>query len=64
MLGLSGYANNLPDGRVEVLAEGDEGSLRQFVERLREGPALSRVSGVTFRWDDPSGDYAGFEAVI
>jgi len=64
MLGLTGYAKNRPDGRVEVLAEGDEGSLRQFVERMREGPALSRVSGVTFRWEDPTGEYQGFEAVI
>lgn len=64
MLGLSGYARNLPDGRVQVLAEGDEGTLRQFIERLREGPPLSHVSGVTFRWEDHTGEYVGFEAVI
>ena len=64
LLGLTGYAQNLPDGRVRVLAEGDEGALRQFIERLREGPPFARVSDVTFRWEDPTGDYAGFEAVI
>jgi acylphosphatase len=64
MLGLTGYAKNLPSGKVEVLAEGDEGALRQFVERLREGPPMSHVSGVTFRWEDPTGEYSGFEAII
>ncbi|MCK9485256.1 MAG: acylphosphatase [Dehalococcoidia bacterium] len=64
LLGVAGYARNLPDGRVEVLGEADEGTLRQFVERLREGPPMSRVEGVTFRWEDHTGDYVGFEAII
>lgn len=63
-LEVTGYARNLPDGRVEVVAEGDEATLRQFVARLREGPAFARVSEVTFRWEEPTGTYAGFEAVI
>lgn len=63
-LGVTGYAKNLPDGRVEVLAEGDESILRQFVDRLRQGPFLARVDDVAFRWEEPTGGYAGFEAVI
>jgi acylphosphatase len=64
MLGIDGYVRNLPDGRVEVVAEADEGALRQLVARMREGPPMARVDDVTFRWEDPSGDYHGFEAVI
>lgn len=63
-MGVTGYAKNLPDGRVEVLGEGDESTLRQFVERLREGPPLARVTDVAFRWEDPTGTYPGFESVI
>lgn len=63
-LNVEGYARNLPDGRVEVVAEADEATLRQFVERLREGPPFSRVDGVEYRWEDPTGEYRGFEAVI
>ena len=63
-MGLVGYAKNLPDGRVEVLAEGDESTLRQFIDRLREGPGMSRVDDVAFRWEEPTGGYPGFEAVI
>lgn len=62
---ITGSARNLDDGAtVEVIAEGDESTLRTFVERLREGPALARVDGVRFRWEDATGEYPGFEAVI
>ncbi len=64
LLGVTGYAKNLLDGRVEVVAEGDEASLRQFVERLREGPRWSRVEDVIYRWEEPVGAFAGFEVVI
>jgi acylphosphatase len=45
-LGLAGWARNLPDGRVEVVAEGDEAALGKLEQSLRRGPSLSRVSGV------------------
>lgn len=64
LLGVTGYAQNLPDGRVRVVAEADEGTLRQFVERLREGPPMSNVRQVTFQWEEHTGEYSGFEAVI
>lgn len=64
LLGVDGYAQNLPDGRVRVVAEGDEGTLRQFIERLREGPPMSMVRQVTFQWEGYTGEFSGFEAVI
>lgn len=64
-LQVSGYAKNLGDGRtVEVVGEADEPTLRRFIERLREGPGASHVSGVAFRWEDATGEFVGFEAVI
>ena len=42
-LGIAGYAKNLPDGSVEVVAEGPDDAVRSFEGRLREGPAFSRV---------------------
>jgi acylphosphatase len=63
-LSVQGYARNLPDGRVEVVAEADEATLRQFVERLREGPSYGHVDDVEYRWEEPTGTYRGFEAVI
>ncbi len=63
-LNVDGFARNLPDGRVEVVAEADEATLRQLVERLREGPPHARVEDVSYRWEEPTGEYRGFEAVI
>ncbi len=60
---LVGYARNLGNGRsVEVVAEGDEPTLRLFIERLREGPMLAMVVDVEYRWEDPEEDLVGFEA--
>ena len=46
-LGLSGYARNLPDGRVEVLASGSEAAIETFEGWLWRGPAAARVDAVT-----------------
>jgi acylphosphatase len=45
-LGISGYAKNLPDGRVEVLACGEEASLQQFIDWLWNGPPMAEVQSV------------------
>ena len=45
-LGVAGFARNLPDGSVEVVAEGDDSRLSQLEERLRKGPSFARVSAV------------------
>ena len=45
-LGISGYARNLDDGRVEVYASGPAEALSDFSARLREGPRWADVRGV------------------
>jgi len=45
-LGVSGHARNLPDGRVEVVAEAAEEVLADFEARLRKGPAFASVTEV------------------
>ena len=59
-LGLSGIAANLDDGRVEVIAEGDEASARELLALLRAGGTPGRVITVTDRWSPPRGDLHGF----
>ena len=46
MLGVTGYARNLPDGRVEVLACGEEHLLEEFRRALLAGPPAARVTAV------------------
>jgi acylphosphatase len=45
-IGVRGVTRNLRDGRVEVLAAGEESELADFEVQLHRGPALSRVEGV------------------
>lgn len=45
-LGLRGFARNLPDGTVEVVAAGREEDLRALIAFLHQGPTLARVSRV------------------
>jgi acylphosphatase len=44
--GITGYAKNLPDGRVEVVACGDPAAVESLCEWLRVGPPNARVTGV------------------
>lgn len=53
-LGLRGFARNLPDGRVEVLALGDASALDSLGAWLRAGPPLATVSGVDEHSEDPA----------
>ena len=48
-LGLRGYAKNLADGRVEVLAAGEARSLDALDRWLHVGPPLAKVSAVERR---------------
>ena len=45
-LGITGYARNLPDGSVEVLACGATAALDHLADWLQRGPPLARVSRV------------------
>ena len=45
-LGIRGHAVNLPDGRVEVLACGEEAAVDRLRAWLWEGPDQARVRGV------------------
>lgn len=43
-LNLSGYANNLPDGRVEVFVQGATHAVDRLEQWLEHGPPLARVT--------------------
>jgi acylphosphatase len=62
-LGLSGWVRNRADGAVEVLAEGEETSIRELYGWAQRGPSAARVDRVEARWRSFTGDYPDFRIV-
>lgn len=60
-LGLRGYAKNLPDGRVEVLAAGEADALDALERWLHEGPPMARVERIECEAANGNEVDAGFE---
>lgn len=59
-LGLRGYVRNLPDGSVEVVAEGSRPALERLLAVLRQGPPHARVDEVTEAWGSAEGAFTEF----
>ncbi len=60
-LGLHGEVQNLKDGTVRVVAEGEREKLDRFVLKLWEGSLLSHVANVSISWSAATGEYAKFK---
>ena len=60
-LGLTGWVRNLPDGRVEAVAEGSRRHLDRFVAWCRHGPPAAEVSNIDTTWADATGDLEPFQ---
>ena len=45
--GLTGWVKNLPDGRVEVIANGADGDLEKLYIWLKHGPPMANVTDVS-----------------
>jgi acylphosphatase len=59
-LDLTGYASNLDDGRVLVVAEGSRDDCTRLLVALGGSGSPGRVTGVTERWDTARGGLTGF----
>lgn len=59
-LGITGYAKNLPNGKVEVVAEGDPSQLDALVAVLKEGPRPARVESLEIDERPFTGEYETF----
>ena len=59
-LRLKGWVRNLPDGRVEIVAEGPEDALKALIDWCWEGPPLAKVEDVKVIWEEPTGEFEDF----
>ncbi|HMF55485.1 MAG TPA: acylphosphatase [Pyrinomonadaceae bacterium] len=57
---VTGYVRNLPDGRVEALAEGDAASIEAFKQDLAAGPSYAHVQHLEELNLEPTGSYVSF----
>jgi len=59
-LGLYGYVQNLNNGSVEIVAEGEKQSLLRLIEEVRIGPLGASVENLKITWEMPKGDFKDF----
>jgi acylphosphatase len=59
-LGLTGWVRNLPDRRVEVVADGEEGQVERLVRLCGEGPFLAMVRSIESHREPPTGSFSSF----
>ena len=59
-LGLKGYAKNLENGDVEVVAEGNEDKLKEFMDFIKKGPGIASVKGIQLKHRQPE-NFKNFE---
>jgi acylphosphatase len=59
-LGLTGWVRNLPDGRVEIVAEGEAESLQKLLSWCRLGPPAARVDSLAVEEEAYTGEFSEF----
>jgi acylphosphatase len=62
-LALTGTVENIPDGTVKAVAEGEEAKLDEFLVHLKKGPLLSHVEDVKVEWSESTNIFKDFKIV-
>lgn len=62
-LGLTGWVKNRNDGSVEMVVEGEEDQVKDFLAWAQTGPSTARVDKVETRWRSYTGEYPNFRIV-
>jgi acylphosphatase len=58
---VTGAVRNLPDGRVELIAEAPKDELEAFRQGIRESGLGSFISNEQVTWEESKGEFRGFE---
>jgi acylphosphatase len=61
---INGIVSNLPDGRVKIVAEGNETDLEQFIIALDIRNALINVTNIDKDYSTSFGEYEGFYKLV
>ena len=58
--GLTGWVANRADGSVEIVVEGEDETLREFLGWVQRGPTGAQIDRVETRWRSFTGEFADF----
>lgn len=62
-LGLKGFARNLENGTVEVVAEGDEKAIKELIEFCKGGPSGADVADIDVDYEEAKNEFDGFSVI-
>ncbi|MEM4231767.1 MAG: acylphosphatase [Candidatus Nitrosocaldus sp.] len=60
---VKGYVKNLDDGRVEIVAEGDDEPISRFLEDIRIRREPIYVEDMDVRYEEPTGEFKTFKII-
>lgn len=59
-LGITGWVKNLPDRKVEIIAEGEKEKVKQMVDWVKQGPPAAQVNNIDIEWQEYKGEFKDF----
>lgn len=59
-LGINGYAKNLPDGSVVIVAQGEKENVKELIAWCHKGPPKALVEKVEVSWESPRETFEDF----
>lgn len=62
-LNLTGWVRNLPEGQVEVLAEGEKAKLEALYQLCLQGPSAAQVEKIEEKWLGATGEFEDFKVL-
>jgi len=60
---LTGWVKNREDGAVELVAEGAQSDLDNFIKACQHGPEVAWVEHVNIFWEIATNEFVGFEVL-
>lgn len=60
---ITGWVRNLPNGKVEILCEGEKGLVLEFIKELKMGPPSAHVTKVDVQWEKPTDEFNNFRII-
>lgn len=60
-IGINGYVENLEDGNVKIVCEGEEAKIDEFIRNIKVKKGFTDVSDVSVKYEEPTGEFKLFK---